>query len=245
MAVRLAMPDDYPAIAAVLRAEMEEYAPTLEELAHQDAAHEPGRYFARLIVATDSQIVGAAAFGHDDLAHRECKFTFDLRVHPDYQGQGYGKALYNAMLDEIAPLQPRELVTMVYYEVRRAIRFLQDRGFVEVWRRVGFRLDARSFDDSPYLGLESRLQADGFTITTYDQLANDAEREAKLHALNEALWLDVPYGEALSARSLDNFVQGELRSPEFLPTLASSPSKTAITSASRCSKTAAVTCLLT
>jgi hypothetical protein len=55
------------------------------------------------------EVVGVGEVGHDEMAHREGKLKFDLRVPPDLQSTGIGKALYDAICAHIAPMQPHEL----------------------------------------------------------------------------------------------------------------------------------------
>lgn len=102
------LPQDYAGIAAVLAAESPEWAATAEELAHEDAERDP-HYHQAVFVAEEMSgdtplMIGVAFVGHDTLAHREGKFIVNLRVHPDWQGRGAGKALYQATLDHLAPL---------------------------------------------------------------------------------------------------------------------------------------------
>ena len=91
------LPADYPAIAAVLHAEWSG-ADTAEDLAYADAHREPQYHHATFVAealrGTEPLLVGVAFVGHDTLAHRAGKFAMNLRVNPDWQGQGAGKALY-------------------------------------------------------------------------------------------------------------------------------------------------------
>src|SRR5262245_36114477 len=102
---------DYDAIAAVLRSEYSG-ASTAEELAYEDAARDPRYHHAAFVVeesgGDEHLMVGVGFVGHDTLAHHEGKFEIDLRVRPDWQGCGVGKALYQVVLDHLASLAPQE-----------------------------------------------------------------------------------------------------------------------------------------
>lgn len=221
MTVRPAnLPQEYPAIAAVLAAESPGWSATVAELAHADATHDPddphATLVAEVLVAGTPLLVGVAFVGHDLLAHRPGKFEINLRVHPDWQGQGVGKALYTALLAYLEPLHPRELVAIVWHKVPRTPRFLSDRGFVESWRRIDWFLELATFDFMPYTGLAEQLQAQGIHIKTYADLATDPNRLKKLYELDWLLWQSIPYGQAVTKRSLAQFAAQEVDHPKFI-----------------------------
>lgn len=155
------LPAEYTAIAAVLAAESPGWSATVEELAHNDASRDPALYHATLVAlaATVDRpcMIGAAFVGHEPLTHQPGKFEINLRVRPEWQGHGVGKALYAALLDHLAPFAPQELVAVVWHGVERAIRFLSERGFVEAWRRIDWVLDVTAFDFAPYHRLAEQL----------------------------------------------------------------------------------------
>lgn len=219
--VRLAKsPADYIAIAAVLDAENEGGDMSVEELAEEDAARLAQQFYLRLVaeVLQDGQpfMVGLATASDDLLAYRPGKFDIDLRVHPNWQGRGVGKALYAALCEALAQESPTELVTSVWHKLERPIRFLSERGFVESWRRVDSVLNLAEFDAAPYVGWEEKLTATGVLIKTYDQLADDPNRLSKLHELDWALWQAIPFGQAVSKRSLQQFAAQEVDHPKFI-----------------------------
>lgn len=215
-----ALPQDYPAIAAVLAAESPGWAATAEELAYEDAHREPHYYHATLVaeISNGAGIVGVAFVGHETLAHREGKFLINLRVDPAWEGQGVGKALYHAVLDHLAPLGGQELHTDVWQAHPRTPRFLTERGFVEVWRRVDRSLAVTDFDFAPYAVLEATLHTSGITVKTYAELASDPDRLLKLYELDWTLWQDIPYfGQTPVKRSLDQFRAQEVDNPNYIP----------------------------
>ncbi|HRW10248.1 MAG TPA: GNAT family N-acetyltransferase [Caldilineaceae bacterium] len=139
------LPTEYPAIAAVLAAESPGWSATAEELAYADATRDSAFHHATLVALVETtegpHMVGVAFVGHDPLAHRPDKFEVNLRVHPEWQGQGVGKALYAALLEHLSALGAAKLFAVVWHKAERAIRFLTERGFVESWRRIDWVLD--------------------------------------------------------------------------------------------------------
>lgn len=215
------IPQDYPAIAAVLEEENPGWGQSAEELAYADATCDPNHYHTTLVAEETSGaaplLVGVAFVGHDPVAYQEHAFYLNLRVRPAWQGRGVGKALYDALCQRLAPRHPQELIALVWQAHPRTPRFLRERGFVERWRRVDSMLDATAFDFTPYGTLEEELQAQGITIKSYAELADDPDRLTKLYELDWALWQSIPYGQAVTKRTLAQFT-AEVNNPQFLPT---------------------------
>ncbi len=215
------VPQDYPAIAMVLTAESPEWPTTAEDLAHSDAVRDPKFHWTVFVVEETSlgekRIIGTASAGHDSLAHREDKFKINIRIHPDMQGQGVGSRLYQELLHHLGPFTPYALYTEVWAAHPRAVRFVTERGFVEAWRRLDYRLNVSEFDFTPYAGLEEQVRASDLKITTYAELEHDPDRLMKLYKLDRTLWRDVPYGETITDRSLEQFEKEEVQAPEFMP----------------------------
>ncbi len=129
-------PEDFPAMAAAISAERVNWPVSAEELASEHAARDPKYLQVVLLAEIDGEVIGVGSAGHIPYAHREGRFGIDLRVHPDYQGQGAGKALYDALIERLAPHHPRELITEVWEALPRPVRFMEERGFQATWRRV-------------------------------------------------------------------------------------------------------------
>lgn len=211
------LPADYPAISAVLRSDWEGAA-SADDLAREDALHDPQLYFKRFVACLpDGPVVGAAEIGHDTWAHREGKFEFGLWVLQEHWGQGVGKALYQAVLDHAHLLKADELHTDAWAAHPRSVRFIEARGFSERWRRISQELDLREREiAAPPQQLD--FAGEGIRLQTYAQLIHDPQRDAKLHALNREVWADVPVASTtLRNRPLAQFVQDDLRHPDFLP----------------------------
>jgi mycothiol synthase len=215
------LPQDYAPIAAVLAAESPGWAATAAEMAYEDAARDPRYHHAAFVAEVAEQgqahMVGVAFIDLDKLGLGQGRYEINLRVHPDWQGRGVGKALYQAAIEHLAALAPREITAMVWQAHPRTARFLIERGFVETWRRIDSSLDAADFDWAPYAGLEQQVRALGIEVTTYAQLADDPDRLRKLYELDAALWQDVPYGQTVVQRTLEQFMAAEVNHPAYLP----------------------------
>ena len=211
-------PADYPILAAILTAEHGPQWPvSAEELQAADAARPPQFFQLVLLAEIEGEAVGFGSAGHIPFAHREGRFLLDLRVRPERQGQGVGKALYQALMERMAPLHPREWVAEVWEALPRPKRFVEERGFRPVWRSIDSSLDVRAVDLSPFTGLEYRLRRAGIEIITYDDLPGDPQRDRNLHELDWALLQDVPSDLPRTQTSLEEFIGDTIAAPGFLP----------------------------
>ena len=62
------------------------------------------------------------------------RFQLQLCVAPEAQGQGVGTRLFEAVLEDLRPLDPLSLSVQVREADTRAMRFAEVRGFQEVKR---------------------------------------------------------------------------------------------------------------
>jgi len=105
-------------------------------------------------------------------------------VLPQFQGCGIGKGLYVFMLAALATYKPRYLETGVRTDLPRAMRFLAERGFVEVRRECETHLDLTRFTPNAFASDLQRVCRRGITLKTLTELACDPERDTKLYELH-------------------------------------------------------------
>ena len=215
-------PDDFAAIAMIRTLESDGYPTSVDDLAHA-AARRPRedryyRYHAWMAERIGThEPVGTAWLGEEELAPRSDLLFFDIRVPPDLQGQGIGKALYDVILAEARRHGVRYLQTKVWSALERAKRFVAERGFAETWRRIDSELDVAAFDFAPYVQLEPQLAANGLRIHTFADIEHEADCLARLHELDTRLWADIPYGDTVNRPGIEQYRQELVDNPDFLP----------------------------
>jgi mycothiol synthase len=171
----LKTPEEFPAILEVLNAANPNFPMTLERLVHQEASRDPKFYFAGFVAVVDGVIRGIANVFEDPFAHRAGKLNLRLYVSPEFWGLRIGSSLFEHVLAQIRPLNAEVLQSHAGEDWIRAIRFHEDRGFSEVWRRTESRLETRDYDFAPYSHLEDQIKTKGIEIKTYSELESNPE----------------------------------------------------------------------
>lgn len=215
LSIRAVSPQDYPAAAQIMTASDPDWPATAEQLALWASQRDPELFYQELAAERSGRVVAVAAFGHDDFAFEPDKYWLNLRVDPPERCQGVGSALYGHILGLLEARGAKKLQVMFSEAQQGAQRFVQARGFAEVWRRHESRLQTRDFDFAPFAELEAGIAARGLELRSVADLAQDPRLAGRLYELDWRLMQDVPIGEALTKRPFETWRKQELDDPEF------------------------------
>jgi GNAT superfamily N-acetyltransferase len=188
---------DYPAIVAIYNANFPTFQETESEFRYGDNYRDEKHHFAR-IVAEDAAgtLVGFGQSAHDTHSFHPTQFQVDAFVAPEQQGKGYGKALFDQVLTELAPLQPTALRTHTVEGTERALRFLADRGFREEMSYAESWLDVNAFDASRFAGAQERVLSQGIRLTTLKELGDtDTDVRQRFYTFTQIIQADIPSPE--------------------------------------------------
>jgi mycothiol synthase len=178
--------------------------------------HDYTYLFKRFVAEVNGQIVGVAEYDQSAGSYHPQKFLLELFVHPNFHGQGIGKALYEKVLEESRQYKPLSYRIQVRESSERALRFFAERGFIETKRDWVSVLDVASCDLSAYAGLESTLSSQSITFTNLAELQKvDPGALHKFHALFSEVRLDVPRSEPATPISYEFFIDNIINSPDF------------------------------
>ncbi|MBV7337370.1 GNAT family N-acetyltransferase [Chloroflexi bacterium TSY] len=182
--IRTATPTDYAKIVDIGWSATSDYGLTVKDLIYADQQRAPTTVAVRLIAMTPEQeIVGTASYAQSAPDTEPQKFNVWFHVLPRFQGQGIGKLLYENVMYGLASHAPDYLETGVRPDLPRAVRFLADRGFVEVSRECETHLDLTTFDPTRFAADVQRVESRGIVLKTLTELADDPARDAKLYEL--------------------------------------------------------------
>jgi mycothiol synthase len=178
--------------------------------------HDPKYLFESYVAELDGRLIGVGEYDQSVSSYHPQKFLVTFYVHPDFHGQGIGKALYEKVLESLKPHHPISARVQVRESSTRALRFFAERGFVETKRDWVSVLDVASCDLTPYEELESTLTSQGIAFTTLGDLQKkDPEALRKFHELFSEVRLDVPRSEPATPISYEFFVDNVINAPDF------------------------------
>jgi GNAT superfamily N-acetyltransferase len=209
---------DYEGTVAIDNAILPDHPASVEDRRYQDKARDPDRLFVPMVAHTDDQIVAHAIYMKPPWLAGDDKVFIDVRVHPDQQQQGIGGWLYNIIMDQLEPLQPKLLLAITREDLTETTAFLEKRGFTLKMREQRSRLDLTTFDPAPFQDYLDRVSSARIAITTAQNLlANDPDAERKLYELDWKAFQDVPSPEPLDRLPFEEWRKRLLGSPSFLP----------------------------
>jgi mycothiol synthase len=205
ISIRHATTEDFPTIAALMNLVLPERPISAAEMLEELETKNPKikeQYFVALL---EHQIQGYFLYTQlKDHFHPQ-HFWLRAGVHPDFRRLGIGTKLLDQAMQELEALNPMLLQCGAREDRDFSLKFLAHHGFIEEWRRVDLILKLESFDVAPFAGLIEKLEAQGFSFKSIDQLRDDPERNQKLCDLGNAVSNDVPLGMPATALTLEQF----------------------------------------
>ena len=207
--------DDYEAMASVATAARPEHPWNADRLRHNDMNRDPRCRCLRYVAEVDDRIVGLAqAIQYEDL-YQPRKYWITVRVHPAYQRQGIGSALYDALLEKLQEFDPLEIKTSIPANDRVATRFVERRGFEEYSRRWDSIAYLATFEPHKFAPIVERVREQNIELHSLQALRNEENFAEKLHSLFWTLEQDVPLPEPATFQPLDQFKRNVLGNPDL------------------------------
>jgi len=149
----------------------------------------------RFCVAEDGkgQLLGFGwAFRHGwQLGHG----SFYLVVKPEKRQQGVGSQIFIDLLRAVSETDTLVLHVDILDTLPESLRFVEKRGFSIQRRRFVSYLDLTCFDETPYLPLITKLQAEGISFCSLSDFADTPKIQQKFYDLNFAIVRDIPGDE--------------------------------------------------
>jgi GNAT superfamily N-acetyltransferase len=199
-----------------MKAAVPEFLVSEKQLRDRYENRDPSIRFQRWVVLSESDIV---AYGFYDQSAKSREFDVYGVVHPDYQSQGIGRALYEHIITNLLQFNPSRVRTYALENKSQSVEFLKARGFQETQQDQQEYLmfcNVTSFDASASSEIEEVLQSKGITIRTLKELRSNANYINMLRELFNELILQTPGSQLLGQKTYDEFVS-ELTRPDLLP----------------------------
>ncbi len=209
-------PDDYQAVSELQNAVYPDYPSVPQDWIEADESRAEHCKHHRWMVEAGGQVVAVGQYDQHAWTYHPQHFALMVRVHPDYQGRGIGTALYEHIMAALAPFEPLQLQAMARADHPHGLRFLEQRGFKEHVREQRSAIVPAEFDPAPFMGIEDRLAAEGLTLKSYLELANDPDRDRKAYELDMAATPDVPGLDDFTPPSFEQYKKDVLDRPLLL-----------------------------
>jgi GNAT superfamily N-acetyltransferase len=152
----------------------------------------PGRIVCRLVSVDDQNVVNGYALAVHEVYSPEGYFYVWAGVNEDARGQGYGKALRDALWSFLKQHQATRLVTDAWDDDPRSLAFAEHNGFSIDRHLFKSSLDLTTFDEAPFVGVIDKLVGEGIRFTSLAEEGDDESHRRKYHELDEKVSQDIP-----------------------------------------------------
>lgn len=209
---------DYEGIVAVHNAVVPDQPQSVRSTRHNDETRAAKIDFSRWVCEQDGRILAYAGLTQMEWMYHPRKFYFWVDVIPEARRRGIGGALYETVLAAAREREALSLRTSVIEVWEDGIRFLAGRSFVAGNVERKSSLDLRRFDPSRFAEDLRRVEEAGeLTLLTWDELAEDPDRDRKYYELDTIVAPDMPSPEPLTTPAFEDYSAQVLGHPMFYP----------------------------
>jgi mycothiol synthase len=214
--LRPCAPGDLPGVVRLQQGSQPLHPWSVEELERDLAVLEPHLQHRLRVAVQEEVLVGMSDLQRPAGSYHPQRFLLQLCVAPEAQGQGVGTRLFEAVLEDLRPLDPLSLSVQVREADSRAMRFADARDFQEVKRDFESVLALDAFAVEAHREAETRLLAQGIAFRTFRELDGLAFRR-RFHEAFEAIRVDIPRADPPVPLTFDFFQRHVLDEPGLLP----------------------------
>ncbi len=210
--------NDYEKVAAIWNIVWPEHEQSVDLLKFEDKTRDSKYWFERLVVELDGRMVAYGSYGEPSWMYKPDKYFIGGNVHPEFQKQGIGAALYDHVMDILMKKDPVEITVGLREDKADAIRFMENRGYKLVMRYPMSKLMLNEFDFDRYESVDENMNLHDIKIHTIKELGEmGVDWKAKSHVLSTEVLKDVPSPDPIPETTLEQYEKEFLNRPDFLP----------------------------
>ena len=209
--------DEYESLAAIQVSNFPESPQSPEEIREEDEQIDRSKFVSERMFAqtTRDQRVGYIDYNHRPSRYHPQKFWLWMEVMPEFQNQGIGAKLYEAMELALKPHEPITYLVAARESMPHTVRFFEKRGFYEVSRTFQSHLEIERFDLEAFPKKENSNSEVAITSLA-EELKTNSRCLEKLHELHTALGADVPSTDAYTPVDFDTFKKVNIDHPNVI-----------------------------
>jgi mycothiol synthase len=173
--------------------------------------------WARWVAESGGEIVGFAGYNQSPWTYDPAKYSLWFAVDPERYGRGIGSRLYELVLEQLEPLEPRAIDAWSREDMAGLIGFLERRGFAPNMRLWTSSLDLTTFEPTRFADAVPAVQRQGIELRSLEDLGlSRPEVRTRLYDLWREVLQDVPIppGERRSEIPYERWWEGYER-PEL------------------------------
>ena len=145
-------------------------------------------------------------------------FDIDIRVHPDFQGKGYGKTAYSYLTKELKKFDPIKLFSYAHEPNKRSIRFLEERGFKIKNKEKQSSLDLIKYNPTDFTGtIERTINNNIRIINLIEFRSEDFDSDSKIWGFDSLVSPDMPFSEPIEVPTFEVYCKQTFKHPSFNP----------------------------
>jgi len=188
--IRDATPEDYPALARLMR--FTHAIPTTEQmLVEVEEKRNKEHPLLRKVVEKDGEIIAYCKSQRWEIPD-PVRYIMAIAVEPEHRRQGLGAKLYDMTVEHALSSGAKELWLQTVEEDEVGEGFAKRRGYSHCFYLQDLTLNLEKVDLSPFEDSVKAAEASGLRFASYADFEDNDENCRKLYALHQAVERDVP-----------------------------------------------------
>jgi ribosomal protein S18 acetylase RimI-like enzyme len=219
--IREFTPSDYRRLAEVYDAIFPERSRTIDEWRYYDDSLDPSKYYFKRYACIDETCGGTVGFGelwNPPWMFHPKKFWIDGWVHPEDQGHGFGREIYDHLNSELRKLKATTAWMGVRENMTASIAFARNRSFYEKMRGWESTINPSTVETRDFESYAIKAEKNGIQFSTLEEeLRKDPQCYPKLHELVQTAFRDVPIPDTPTDTPYDQWLAFEMKNPNLVP----------------------------
>ncbi len=207
--------DDYPLLTELFDAVLPEYPNLGEEQRRDDGHIKPPAKMKRWLVIREGKAAAMVDYHQHNRMFHPRKFFVEIDVHPEWRGQGLGKAIYEFVLKQLEPLNPWLIRIEAREDHDDSTHLLEGHQYRRVQRWEEWRLNIKTFESEPFEADVRKVLDEDLRFASLAELSVDPQWRRRLFDFRIPLLEDVTSLDARTPPTFEEFEERYFGNPHF------------------------------